>query len=188
MLRCGLALVALSAVGCLPRPEPETRRPAERVVAPPAFAEALATYGALRERAQRDLPPAQPSDDPTKVVARQRALAAAIRALRPAAKQGDVFTPATAAEFGRVIAADLRSRDRRDASATERQAPPVALRVNDTFPDHASLAPVPPMLLLMLPRLPPALEYRFVNRNLLLLDADANLIVDFIPDVLPATD
>jgi hypothetical protein len=183
-----LALVALSALGCPPRSAPESRRPAERVVAPPEFAAALATYAALRARAQRELPPAQSSDDPTKVVARQRALAAGIRALRPDAKRGDVFTPAASAEFRRVIAADLRSRDRRDAAATERQAPPVALRVNDTYPDHVSLAPVPPMLLLMFPTLAPGLEYRVVNRNLLLLDADANLIVDFIPDVLPAAE
>jgi hypothetical protein len=97
-----------------------------------------------------------------------------------------VFTPATTAEFRRVVHADLRSRDPRDAAATEHQTPAVELRVNEPYPDAVSLAAVPPMLLLMLPRLPPELEYRIVRRHLILLDADANLVVDFIPDFLPA--
>ena len=42
-------------------------------------------------------------------------------------------------------------------------------------------------LLASLPRLPKELEYCFFDRHLLLLDVDADLIVDYIPDALPAT-
>ena len=44
---------------------------------------------------------------------------------------------------------------------------------------------VPPGLLLTLPELPKGLEYRFVGRDLILLDTEPGLIVDFIPEVLP---
>jgi hypothetical protein len=33
--------------------------------------------------------------------------------------------------------------------------------------------------------LPPELEYRFINRHLLLLDIHANVIHDFVPDAIP---
>jgi hypothetical protein len=35
-----------------------------------------------------------------------------------------------------------------------------------------------------LPTLPQGLEFRFVGRNLILLDTEANLIVDFIPNAV----
>jgi hypothetical protein len=57
--------------------------------------------------------------------------------------------------------------------------------VNASYPEDLPLAAVPPSLLNNLPRLPPELEYRFVNRDLILLDNSANLIVDFIRDVVP---
>ena len=44
---------------------------------------------------------------------------------------------------------------------------------------------MPPLLLTQLPPLPPELQYRFLGRALILLDADANLIVDVVPDALP---
>ncbi|HKY21446.1 MAG TPA: hypothetical protein VJM31_09525, partial [Vicinamibacterales bacterium] len=47
-----------------------------------------------------------------------------------------------------------------------------------------SLATMPPKILLMLPDLPPDMEYRFVGRHLILLDVRANMIIDEIPSVL----
>jgi hypothetical protein len=42
-----------------------------------------------------------------------------------------------------------------------------------------------PALLLKLPQLPKQLRYRFVNRNLLLVDRENGLIVDYMLDALP---
>ena len=44
---------------------------------------------------------------------------------------------------------------------------------------------MPTRLLLALPALPEELQYRFMNRALILWDVHAELIVDFIPDVIP---
>jgi hypothetical protein len=42
----------------------------------------------------------------------------------------------------------------------------------------------PPTLLANLPKLPPELEYRFVDNALILRDTKANVVVDFLPDVM----
>jgi hypothetical protein len=44
---------------------------------------------------------------------------------------------------------------------------------------------VPPSLLLKMPELPEQVRYRFVGRTLILRDTDANVILDFIPDIVP---
>jgi hypothetical protein len=44
---------------------------------------------------------------------------------------------------------------------------------------------VPPSLLLKLPLLPEQVRYRFVGRAFILRDTEANVILDYIPDVVP---
>lgn len=59
-------------------------------------------------------------------------------------------------------------------------------RVNAPYPSTAPLSMVPPMLLAKLQRLPEELEYRLMNRSLILRDTHANLIVDFVDRVVPS--
>jgi len=68
-----------------------------------------------------------------------------------------------------------------------RRAEPVklTLKVNQTYPQNIPLQSLPPTLLQNLPVLPPELEYRVVGHALVLRDIGANLIVDFIPDLIP---
>jgi hypothetical protein len=47
---------------------------------------------------------------------------------------------------------------------------------------------MPPQLLLLLPDLPPDLQYRFVGRHLILYDGRANIIVDEIPYAIRCRD
>ena len=61
----------------------------------------------------------------------------------------------------------------------------VPLAVNAVYPDAAPFSTVPPSLLLKLPPLPEEARYRFVGRALILRDTEANVILDFIPDVVP---
>jgi hypothetical protein len=56
--------------------------------------------------------------------------------------------------------------------------------VNDTYSKELSLATMPTNILLLLPELPPDMEYRFVGRHLILRDTRANLIIDEIPHAL----
>lgn len=44
---------------------------------------------------------------------------------------------------------------------------------------------MPPKLLLALPLLPEELEYLFVNRDLVLWDWHADLIIDVLPNAIP---
>jgi hypothetical protein len=54
-----------------------------------------------------------------------------------------------------------------------------------TYPSSLPLGTVPARLLRELPDLPPELEYRIVARHLILRDAKANIIVDFIRNAVP---
>jgi hypothetical protein len=119
-------------------------------------------------------------------------LAAAIRAERPDAKQGDFFTPALSREFRARIdhalamngftAEDMRANERRDAI----DASAAVLRVNGTFPWVLGAAMFP-CVIAALPPLPPELQYRFVGDALVLIDVHASLIVDLLPHALVET-
>ena len=62
---------------------------------------------------------------------------------------------------------------------------PVVVRVNAEYPAGAARSTVPPSVLLTLPPLPACLHYRFVDRDLILVDSVAQLIVDFLPAAAP---
>jgi hypothetical protein len=131
--------------------------------------------------------PPKATASPGKLNADQDALAANVRAARPNAKQGDIFTPEIATYFRRQIATTLRGPKGSSIKATLRHAEPVKLRVqvNQKYPQGVPLQSTPPSLLLNLPPLPKELEYRIVDSSLVLRDGQANLIVDFVPNVFP---
>lgn len=108
---------------------------------------------------------------------------------RLSAKRGDVFTPEISAYFRRKIAVLLSGAHGAKTRASLERAEPVLsipLNVNGKYPSNVPLQSTPPSLLLTLPPLPKELEYRVVNRVLVLRDKEANLIVDFIPDAIAA--
>ena len=73
----------------------------------------------------------------------------------------------------------------RRTRATKNDEVPVVVRVNAEYPLGAARSTVPPSLLLTLPPLPACLHYRFVDRDLILLDCVAQLIVDVLPAAAP---
>ena len=128
--------------------------------------------------------------------AHRRALAQAIRARRPQARQGDLFLPVVQPIVKRIIAAELAGR----AGAPARKEilggnPPldpdrddrmnVKLAINADYPAAAALSTVPPSVLLTLPLLRKEVEYHFVGRDLVLLDVEANVILDFMRAAAP---
>lgn len=157
------------------------------------------SYLKLRRRAAKTVtvPAPGPQATPEQILAHERALALAIRSRRSAAKQGDVFVPESYPLFRRIIAAELSGR----VGASARMAilegnPPleidgddrmaIRLAVNASYPEAAPVSTVPASLLLSLPSVPAEyVEYRFVNRDLILRDVGANMIVDFIPRATP---
>jgi hypothetical protein len=61
----------------------------------------------------------------------------------------------------------------------------VPVRVNHPYPESQELLEMPPPLLLRLPQLPKQVKYRFVRGNLLLVDRENGLIIDYMTDALP---
>jgi hypothetical protein len=113
--------------------------------------------------------------------------AAGIRLARATARQGDIFAPAIARVFRARITKALESHHYLAADLLlpadeEGDTPPPPL-VNGTFAWRTAIA-TPGCVLATLPSLPEELQYRFVGRDLVLVDIEANLIVDVLPDVL----
>ncbi len=126
-------------------------------------------------------------------VAAQEALAGAIEAKRAKARAGDIFRPEIQPLFRRLIAEQLEGPDTVDARKAvvegnpglEEESVPIVVRVNALYPLDAPRSTVPPSVLLTLPPLPSSLHYRFVGRDLILLDSVAQLIVDVLPAAAP---
>ena len=119
---------------------------------------------------------------------RQDSLADALRTkLRPTAKQGDLVSAAIATaikgEIQRAVASPKRELIFDELSEqNEAQATPATPTVNV----HLDAPRVPPRVMEVLPPLPKQLEYDFIGRTLVVRDVDADVVVDFIPDALPA--
>jgi hypothetical protein len=177
----GLLASFLLAVPLLSGPD---ERPEVKDEALRHFQEEVAKYADLHARQLAKLGSRVPAN------AAQSALARAIEASRAMARPGDIFRPEVQPLFRRLIAKQLEGPE---ARRVVREGNPkyepgsvqVAMRVNTIYPLGAPLSTVPPSLLLTLPPLPAPLQYRFVGRDLILLDSVAGLIVDFLSAAAP---
>ena len=163
--------------------------PANEAVIVSGFQRGVQSYVELHRSLEGPVPTIAVSEDWQRVRAAIDALAIQIRAARKDARRGDIFTPDVERWFRRTIATLLRDCDIAELLASLNEENPEGLvllpRVNGSWPEEASLGPMPPLLLGGLPPLPDELQYRFMNRDLVLWDAHANIIVDFITHVMP---
>jgi hypothetical protein len=152
------------------------------------FKARLEKYLAVKKQAAKGQVKLKESREPAEIVKAQETLAARVRALRADAKPGEIITPAVRAEFRRLLYPETKGEDGRDARAVlEVDAPPpgkVPLRINAKYPEGTPLPSVPSNFLLSLPTLPDSLEYRIIDKDLILLDIDANIVVDYMPNVI----
>lgn len=159
----------------------------ERALA--AFEVRITDYAALHRRLARAWPPASLLADPEQAEAAADALRAALREARPQAAQGGLFTPDVADVLRFRIANAVREASYDVAVMTWPPDGEDAGRwrpeVNQPVPWGVVPAKWP--LLAMLPPLPPELAYRFIGRDLVLVDVSANLVVDILDLALPAT-
>jgi len=122
-------------------------------------------------------------------------LTEALMAARSKSRPGDILLPDVQPLYKRLIAAQLSGPDATAARkaveegnpADDEPAVKVDVRVNAPYPAGAAHSTVPPSLLLSLPALPACLHYRFVGRDLILVDSVAQLIVDVLEAAAPAT-
>jgi hypothetical protein len=152
------------------------------------FRVALDDYVALRQKVASTLPVPPAQADPAHVGTHERSFEKSLVASRGNAKPGQVFVPEVQPLIRRICRTVLTGPEGRQlvADIREEGAPrTVAARVNGRYPDDVPLSSVPSALLESLPRLPEALEYRFLGDDLILLDSDARVIVDVIRGVLP---
>ena len=146
-------------------------------------------YVRLRESAGRGILPLETTTSPGEIDAAQKLLAVRIREHRPDAKQGDIFTSDIRLHFRELIAGPLTGPREEAIRALLKQDAPdpdaLPLDVNTLYPTSQPYATTPPSVLALLPPLPKGLEYRFIGRDMVLLDQSANLIVDFMRNALP---
>ena len=176
---------------------PDTAPPTERVVGPltPAQADSLATmnerladYVALHQKVERSLPAMPDEATPEQIDRRQRLLEQRLRTARAQARQGDIFTPEARPVIRRLLAEVFDGPEGRQlkASIMDENPTQVALKVNGRYPDTVPISTVPPEVLQTLPKLSEDMEYRFIGDALILLDAHAHIVADFIDDAIPA--
>jgi hypothetical protein len=130
------------------------------------------------------------TNSPEKLTQTKNEIAQRVRAARNGAKQGEVFTPDIAGYFRRQITETLHGPDGARIFSSLRHAEPIKglrLQVNGEYPEGVPLQSTPPSLLMNLPKLPKELEYRIVGRDLVLHDITPNLVVDLVPNAIPAS-
>ena len=134
--------------------------------------------------------PMKPAADVSALEQERTEARVAVQQTRANAKQGEIFTPDSAAAFKKLLKLTLSGPDGAKITASLKHAEPLVptrLVVNAPFPNERGqpMQSVPPSLLQDLPKLPKSLEYRIAGKALALRDVDANIVVDYIPDALP---
>lgn len=198
-------ILAVSGAACRrdvpPPPEatnksPETAPPTKRVVGPlsDADAAALATmndrlreYVDIHKKVEDELPKLPNDATPQQIDQHQRAFEKRLRAARASAKQGDIFGREAQPVIKRLLAAVFDGPEGKQLLASVLDENPVGMKltVNMRYPDSVPVSTMPPEVLQTLPKLSEDMEYRFIGRHLILLDAHSHVVADFIPDAIP---
>ena len=150
------------------------------------FKKRIDAYLQLRSAVTQKYPEVKETGDPAKIHTREVNLGKAIALARPHAKAGDLFGAELSPYLLKALEADWNARSAADRKAIFAELPPgVMLKVNQAYPGNLPLLSVPAKLLAQLPMLPEELEYRLVDRRLLLRDRDANLVIDILVGTEP---
>jgi hypothetical protein len=203
------AAVAVSGQAARTPPAPTASpTPAQKPAMPPAQKEASAStppgvnalavslqefktrldqYIRMRADFSSKLKPLLPTDDAATLAARQESLATAIKMARAKAKRGDLIPPRVAQLIATSVREDFKRRNPTAKVGVFEEVPDTsaASLINKTYPAELALPTVPPLLLGNLPTLPDNLQYRFVGRDVAILDGDLQIVIDYVPRVLP---
>jgi hypothetical protein len=172
-----VCILAVAASGCAY----DWPTPGER------FARSVSEYMEMRARAVQRIGAIPVTANSVALDRRVDRLTSYLQQLRQGLKQGVFFSREVTSDFRRRIATRLSSADGRQIVAAIADVQPRALHpvVNGIYPPKEPRGTIPPQLITALPHLPPELAYRFVGRELLLLDRDTGLILDLMPEALP---
>jgi hypothetical protein len=150
------------------------------------FQSRIDAYMALHNKLEKESPPLKETNEPAKIQASQDVMGKKIQQARQTAKPGDIFTPEIRQLFRRLMYPETKGKEGAEVKASIKDDAPkgVPLKVNAKYPEGVPLPTVPPSLLAALPKLPEDLEYRIINKDLILRDVHANVIVDYIPNAI----
>jgi len=151
------------------------------------FRERVKDYTKMREAIELKMPKLPKESTPEQIQAHKTELEERVRAARAGAKRGELFTPGIAAFIRKTIKSEYKGKELVELrkAVLEADTKGVPLRVNHTYPESKELVEMSPTLLLKLPQLPKQVRYRFVGRNMLLVDRENGLIVDYMLNALP---
>jgi len=200
-------LVCIALAGCAGTDKPSTIVPPQTVEMDAEtlekFQHEVEEYVELRKKVLNKIPPITDQSTSEEITVHQDALTQAIVKYRKGEKQGNFFKPAVEAAIRRTLTAEFTGPNGPALTQSIQQGNPkvegnptagnpteevketVKVAVNAVYNQAAPFSSVPSGLLLKLPPLPEEVRYRFVGRTLILRDADANVILDFLPDVVP---
>ena len=144
-------------------------------------------YTAQREALEASLPALSKQATAEEIAAHKNALLKKVLADRKGAIRGAIFTPDAERMIRAIIAGYYTGRDRAELrkEVAEAENKTVPIKVNAVYPEAAELLEMPPQLLMALPDLPKQVRYRFVGSNLLIVDRENHLIVDYMTNALP---
>ena len=150
------------------------------------FHKRIKEYVELRDKLKATLPTLSDNAPPEDVQQHQHALERLIAGARSGAKRGDIFTQPIRAYFRRQLSRVFSGREGASArrSIMDENPRTIRLHVNSRYPDGVVLTNMPPQVLLLLPALPPQLEFRFVGEDLVLLDLESAMVVDYVDEAI----
>jgi hypothetical protein len=189
---CVLVLILIAGVAVAQKTQNAAL--AEPVVVSPAdkaaidvFEKQVKSYIELRNKVRENAPKLSKDSTPEQIHAYRTTLENSLRSARPNAKRGEFFRPETADFIRRTLKTEFQGKDRQELREKifETETQGVVLRVNYPYAQTAEFSEMPATLLTKLPQLPKELRYRFVGRNMLLVDRESDVIIDFMPDALP---
>ncbi len=151
------------------------------------FEKKAKAYSDQRENIENGLPKLSKDATAEQIENHKLNFRKAVLKARADAKQGDIFIPEAAVLIRKIIKEEFKGKERLELRKTvfEAETKGVPVRINFAYPESKEKIEMPPTLLLSLPQLPKQLRYRFVGNNLLLVDRENGLIVDFMTDALP---
>ena len=149
-----------------------------------SFTHSVESYAALHREALESVP-RELCGGPEEMESTRSLLGSEIRRLRPNAREGEIFTREVGTLIRRRVASAVRDAGwippDPEVGASGRPIRRVA-EVNSAYSSYFGTHPW--SVFRALPPLPEDLEYRFVGRDLVLIDVTANLVVDVLREAI----
>jgi len=187
LYRTALIVFTLGAIAAAQNPTDLSARPISNEAVFADFKDRVRGYTENRETIESDMPALSKQATAEAIAAHKAALLKNVLAARKGAVRGQIFTPEAEKAIRTIIATHYSGRDsmelRKEVAEAENKTVPV--KVNAVYPEAAELLEMPAKLLLALPELPKQVRYRFVGNNLLIVDRENHLIVDYMTNALP---